>query len=52
MTLGIPFQRVHDVKTLGFHQLFGLFKQSLFYFKHTQSLSFALAVSGDLEDIS
>ena len=24
MTLGITFQRVHDVKTLGFHQLLGL----------------------------
>ena len=24
MTFGIPFQRVHDVKALGFHQLFGL----------------------------
>ena len=24
MTFGTPFQRVHDVKALGFHQLFGL----------------------------
>ena len=24
MTFGIPFQRVHDVKALGVHQLFGL----------------------------
>ena len=31
MTFGIPFQRVHDVKALGFHQLFGRFKR-LFLF--------------------
>ena len=31
MTFGIPFQRVYDVKTLGFHQLFDRFKRPFFY---------------------
>ena len=41
MTFGIPFQRVHDVKALGFHQLFGRFKRPFFIYEKVSSQSSA-----------
>ena len=42
MTFGIPFQRVHDVKALGFHQLFGRFKRPFFIYEKVSSQSSAV----------